>query len=43
VNSSIRRMEFRMSRRDWSGVLEDKFDLTVEIALDLFYQAISIA
>ena len=43
VNSSIRRMEVKMSRRDWSGVLEDKLNLTVEIALDLFLQAISIA
>ena len=43
VNSSIRRMEVKMSRRDWSGVLEDKLSLTVEIALDLFLQAISIA
>jgi hypothetical protein len=43
VNSSIMAMELRMSRRGWSGVLEDKFGLTVEVALDLFLQAIGIA
>ena len=42
MNSSILLIEFKMSCRDWSGVLEDKLGLTVEVALHVFLQAIGV-
>ena len=35
-------MEFRMSRNGCSGVLEDKFGLSVEIGLNTLFQAIGV-